>query len=555
MNFSDFVPRSEDLNTDHTPASSSTKNAGGNGKDGNVSHSRYNDCIDTESDVSAIWNARKQLRAAKTRENVWKAEPILMEIWEELERHIYKNQKTWHDGDERMGPLSQEELLAEVKGILAILTTRNSDRGNRSLGMSAQESTISSLRRQVGEERGRASVLERGQKELKVQRRKLEDALVLERGAVEMERCKIERLQEEKEELHRRKEHTRHLLSEMEKECVIVKSDCARLSEVVGSLRGDVVNARHAARTARLKAKHAREERKRLEERMTRERTGSAAVTNRIKELQAMQEEVNEAVQEARARTRTRSRPEDRRTARRVLAALREQRGESRNGIGSVFRRRRNRDVERRVNDNRMIYFGRRRERVEWSLPSVRNTVVTEGGRNKGGDLRAMETRVEDDEAGTEWDSEDEYEEIGGIPNPVNGLRKIGSGVQRKLHERKTMRRHAETVHQVVNEDVDALRMIIEKKSGEVEELEDLLEKSQERVHMLEDVFVEERQKMRMNHRVTNAEHCVIRNQIGAGAEWGSVRCPNSGRGEIVAERGTIFEWNSNRSRRKTRGL
>ena len=541
MNFSSLVSRSEDPNPDQNPTSLLTKNTGGNGKDGNVSHLRNNTCNATNSDASAISNAHKHLRTAKTREKAWKAEPILMEIWEEVEKHMYESRKTWCDGDEQMEGLSQEELLVEVKGILATLTTRNPNRSNLTLATSAQQSTISSLRRQVGEERGRALVLERVQKELKVQRRKLEDALVLERSAVEMERCKIERLQEEKDDLHQRNEHTRHLLSEMEKECMIVKTDCVRLSEVVGSLRGDVVSARHATGTARLKAKHVRDERKGLEERIDRERTGSAAVTNRIKELQAMQDEVNEAVQVARTRL------EDRRTAPRGLAAPREQRGEAVNGIGSVFRRRRNRDVERRIDDNRMMYFGRRRERVEWSLPSVRRTVGRKDVRDKRRDVRVMKTRVEDDEVGTEWDSEDEYEEIGGILNPVNGLRKIGSGLQRKLHQRKTMRRHAETVHRIVNEDVDALRTIIEKKSGEVEELEDMLEESRRRVHMLEDAFAEEKRKTRMNDGVRNAEHCVIRNGMRAGVEWGSVFSTRVGdevewwRKEVVDERMILF--------------
>ena len=95
--------------------------------------------------------------------------------------------------------------------------------------------------------------------------------------------------------------------------------DCTRMSELVGRLRENGVNAHHATATVQLKAKHTEKQFNQLEDRMARERTGSAAVNNRMKELQGIQEEISDTVQAGRTGSEYRS------TTRRVLTALSEQ--------------------------------------------------------------------------------------------------------------------------------------------------------------------------------------------------------------------------------------
>ena len=405
------------------------------------------------------------------------------------------------------------------------------DGDNVSLTFITKENTIMCLKRQLCEERARSSVLEQSQKDLISEQGKFEDALITERMAFEAERNKNEYLQKGMEELQRKYENMKLVLSKVQKECVSVKKDRTRMNELVGSLREDVVNAHHATVGARLKTRHAEERCKELEDRMIRERSGGAYVMDRIKELQAVQEEIRETV------VVRRRGGGDRRTTRRVLASLGEERVELVSRIANLVTRGRTGSLEREVDDIGYEEWNRRRE---GDLAVERSGTEDEVESIHNGDGNVRNARMMDEEEDLERDDDGRYEDADGrseVLTPLNRLRSLGSGMERRRQTRRAMMQHAETVHRLVRKDIRVLSAIVEEKSGEVEKLEDLLQESRKKVYLLE----EEQQKRRIEKRVVNSEDWMIRNGIGC-----SIRSSGSQGSGVVAERGTIFEWGHN---------
>lgn len=88
-----------------------------------------------------------------------KAEPFLIEIWDELENDIFETRKGYCCPNEHIERLSHEEVVAEMKGTLAMLGTCTSGHVSRCPVTGVEESTIVLLKQQLCEDRARCSVI------------------------------------------------------------------------------------------------------------------------------------------------------------------------------------------------------------------------------------------------------------------------------------------------------------------------------------------------------------------------------------------------------------
>lgn len=246
-------------------------------------------------------NAPKSLRPPMMKDEVYDIsdfEDELTLFLEEIRKSVLSSRQTAehggsHHDDLPGGPdrleksIGKEVMRAEIRSVLEKLRNYEEQNLCEEDASSATKSTVASLKRQVKEANEEVAQLRRQKKQTEIQTRELHDANDACEAKIVLLTGKVRLLEIENEEITNKMQNADAAVQEM----TIEKK---RLEQNVTVLRGELLDSNHRTNQQKLKTIQAERLGEEMEARMLEMRMSEAALSERVKELHQVQEEMLE---------------------------------------------------------------------------------------------------------------------------------------------------------------------------------------------------------------------------------------------------------------------
>lgn len=357
------------------------------------------------------------------------------------------------------------------------------------------------LEEELEEERERSSSLRQENKDLKDEKKMLEDLVLSQGDALSRAWEEKKLMQEQRVCLQANLEETRVLLLRSEEKYRNAKGKEKKINGIVTTLCNDLLGAHNGMEVARMKTRHAEERCRVAEERLERERKDGICITNRIEELQQIQQKIISMIDGTNKKREGSSVGEERGT---ILSSLR-------NAFSKLSRKTRLRKgMENYENE------------IGWETPP-RTTSCDYDGEALG--------------QKTHHQSKDLHRGM------RRRLLRIGNKRKCRREQTRLMMEEAEEVHQLVREDVTMLSGLLQRQSSVIKKKEDALEEMRKKVCLLEEKSQKEREGKRRKKWKKDSGLSIIKsvgNELMMGSGDDVCRRSRMGSSGTVGEMGTI---------------